>query len=1094
MIEGPLSFVPHQLLIVLVIICLCSVAVVPLLRGTSPCTHDGGLHYFRTAALRHTVKRGAVFTRWLPDLALGYGFPFFNYRAPLSYYVGLGLHLIGMPLPLALNLLYVLSIVGSALGAYLLARDLFGPRAGVLAAVTYAYAPYQLLDALMRGNAPEIVALALMPFVLWAFRRLALQGGRWWFLGSVVLLVSLYLSHNISSLLFTPFLLAYLVVLWYIHGEQGRWRQVALAFVLGLGLTVFFWLPALAEKQYVQLYLTGATRNNDFRHNFIGLTEIFAPPKAFDTSLMNPPLNVRLGTVQVGLAVIGFALGLRLSWRQGGQEAQPRPPEPEKGWSKRPENQGPKERRVSLVFFALIAALFVFMSTSASIWLWERVPLLPFVQFPWRFVGRASLPVALLAGATLSAVPEARRSSSFTSWLLGLLPSTLIVPVVLAALPSTYPPQGYCPMEPYPTVQDVHRYEHSSGLVGVDPVGAYFPVWVQQRPQETPLEAQYASEDAVARFDASVLPEGGRILEADYGPNRAQIVVESPSPFRARYLSFYFPGWRVWVDGKQVEVEPSDPQGLLTFELSAGRHTISVRFGETPLRLGADAVSLLSLVVLAGVTILGPRLGVFASPESLRLETRQLSPPALLLTAALLLVFKLAVVDQGRTPFRRPALEPDGTVPGVEHPLHQSYADGLELIGYDQSAGEMPADDILRVDLYWTVRRQPAGRYQTVVHLTGPDGMRWSHHDSFRPTDYQDPPPTYAWTPARYALDSHEIEVLPGTPPGRYDVVLTVFDRETLAPLSLLGPQGQPAAPELTLGQVILTAPRHPADPRSLGIRHRLDVGLGPLKLLGANFDRDEAAPGDPIFVTTFWRIDEQPTEAPAMRLELLRADGSVAARYELPPVAPWHPADAWQPSEVWRGQHLLHLPADLNTATYTWTLSLPSCSSSPLSLAQLFVTAPDRTFTQPPVDIEMGAPLDNIATLVGASVEPDASGVEAGTALTVTLVWRAETETDTSYRVFLHLIGPGASTTSEQRGALVVQSDGIPAEWMRPTTGWLAGEFIIDVRHLTIPAEAPAGDYTLYAGLYTSEGGRLSTLGGADAILVTRVTVEGSR
>jgi hypothetical protein len=205
-----------------------------------------------------------------------------------------------------------------------------------------------------------------------------------------------------------------------------------------------------------------------------------------------------------------------------------------------------------------------------------------------------------------------------------------------------------------------------------------------------------------------------------------------------------------------------------------------------------------------------------------------------------------------------------------------------------------------------------------------------------------------------------------------------------------------------------------------------------------------------------------------------------------LPPFAPWHPTSVWQPGDVWRGQHLLHLPAELDTATYTWTLSLRPSISSSLSLAQLSVTAPDRTFTQPPVDIETGARVGDVATLVGASLKPGAVNVEPGTTLTVTLVWRAESETDISYRVFLHLIGPD--------GGLIAQSDGVPVDWTRPTTGWLGGEVITDVRALTIPTDALAGGYALYAGLYTPEGGRLSTTDGADAILVTEVVIRGAQ
>lgn len=577
----------------LLIICLlCAVAITPLLRGQSPCTDDGGLHYFRVAAMRHAFKQGLFFTRWLPDLAFGYGFPFFNYRAPLSYYLGLGFHLTGLPLPWALNLVYVVSILGSAVGAYLLARDLFGPGAGVVAAAAYAYAPYQLLDALVRGNAPESVALALMPFVLWAFRRLAVRGGRRWFLASCGLLTALYLTHNISSLLFTPLLAVYLVTLWVVYRKEGHWASAASALVLALGLTAFFWLPALAEKKYVQLHLTRANRNNDFHYNFVGLAEIFAPPTPVDTSLMNPPMEIHLGVVQAVLAGLGLIVGLVRTRQRSRRDNET-------------DRQRESERRGSLVFFAVSAAVMVLMSTRASVWLWEHVPLLPFVQFPWRFVGRAALPVALLAGALVHyAARYTQHATRNTFHVSRFVFYVALIALILAAFPATYPPSRYCPMKAYPSIQDVHQYERQSDLVGVDPVGAYFPTWVQRRPEGSPLEAQYATAGPIARFDEAVLPEGAEVLGANYGPNRARLVVESPEAFRARYLTFYFPGWRAWVDGEPVQVTPSDPEGLIAFAVPAGRHTIRVRFGETPLRLGADVVSALCLLALLGYLLL----------------------------------------------------------------------------------------------------------------------------------------------------------------------------------------------------------------------------------------------------------------------------------------------------------------------------------------------------------------------------------------------------------------------------------------------------------------------------------------------------------
>lgn len=1092
----------------LVVCLLCGMAIAPLLRGDSPCTHDGGLHFFRVAAMREALNGGIVFSRWLPDLAFGYGFPFFNYRAPISYYLPLGLHLIGLPLSWALNLVYVLSLLISALGAYLLGRDLFGPWAGVLSGVVYAYAPYQLLDALVRGNAPESLALALMPLILWAFRRLLLEKERRWFMASALSLATLYLTHNISSLLFTPLLLTYIALLWYVYRERAAWREAILASALALALPAFFWAPALAEKGYVQLYLTSATRNNDFHHNFLSMGEIFALPRPFDTSLMNPLLDIRLGFVPVVLAGLGVVCGLLACRRlESGLSRQVHQAEERagdldmSGWAVR-------ERRLSLLFFLALLVLFVFMSTSASVWLWEHVPLLPFVQFPWRFVGRASLPVALLAGAVLLPFAEGRRRSALARLHLEpgavqALAAILIGLAIMAAFPATYPPGGYCPMMPYPSVEDVHRYERNTGLVGVDPVGAYFPVWVEERPRGSTLEAQYASGAAVRRFDASVLPQGAQVVASDYGPNRARIEVESPRAFRARYLTFYFPGWRVWVDGERVEVTPSDQEGLITFEVPAGRHTVSIRFGETAVRLAADIVSLIALLCLVGMGLWLPRAhreerressgappwqsGLCSGssfPESDMQENR--SPVAgywgLVLLAVCLTAFKLLVVDSVHTPFRHPRLRPDGTLPGVDHPLGQAYADGLHLIGYDQSAGEMPGDGTLRIDLYWTARQQPSRRYQTVIHLVGPERFRWSPQDSYRPTDYQDPPPTTTWRVGRYAIDTHEVEPLPGTPPGRYDIVLTVFDRETLVPLSVLNDQGQRAAPELALGKVTLRAPQHNSEDDDLDVRQGLDVGLGVLTLLRARVDRDEAMPGDPVYLTTFWRADERPEEDLVLRVVLLDSDGRPVADCVRPPAAPWHPTSAWNPGDVWRGQHLITLPADLETGVYTWTLSLSPSFSPTVPLSDLSVTAPSRTFTPPPVTINTNVTLGDVATLVGANLEPPSLTLEPGSALTVTLVWRAEAETDVSYRAFLHL--------SDRDGQVVAQSDGVPDEWRRPTTSWVPGEIITDVRTLAIPDEASPGEYTLTGGLYTPVDGRLTDSDGRDAVQVSTVTL----
>ncbi len=288
-------------------------ALLPLLSGTAlPCTHDNDLHYYRITAIDAAWQKGWIFSRWVPNLALGYGYPFFNFREPLPYFVGALLYQTGLALPLVLGLLYAASFLAAAWGAYVWARDLFGEHAAWIAALAYGLGPYLLLDALRRGNMPESVALALLPWLLVTFRRVIRDGGRGPFIASVVLLVALFLSHNISSLLFAPLLGGYVILLAWVYRARKTWPWAFVAVLLAVLLTAWFWFPALTEQSTVQLHLSRTTRNNDFHYNFASWREmLFTLPTPYDPDFLNPPMRVPLGVVQTVLAVAGVFIGWR---------------------------------------------------------------------------------------------------------------------------------------------------------------------------------------------------------------------------------------------------------------------------------------------------------------------------------------------------------------------------------------------------------------------------------------------------------------------------------------------------------------------------------------------------------------------------------------------------------------------------------------------------------------------------------------------------------------------------------------------------------------------------------------------------------------
>jgi hypothetical protein len=323
---------------------------------------------------------------------------------------------------------------------------------------------------------------------------------------------------------------------------------------------------------------------------------------------------------------------------------------------------------------------------------------------------------------------------------------------------------------------------------------------------------------------------------------------------------------------------------------------------------------------------------------------------------------------------------------------------------------------------------------------------------------------------------------------------LTAFDRETLAPLNVLDQAGQVSGPNLILGHVELTRPAVSLDPAEVSMQFRLDAEAGPLNLAGVNLDRDQATPGDPMLITLFWQMPEPAETLPDLRAHLVLTDerGGDVESWDLPPVRADWPTTLWRVGDLWRGQHLLRLPAGLEDGAYIWQLNLyqpevpaSHVPDSPLTLGRLYVDAPERLWQAPPLQLPLDADLGGRVSLLGANLDPNPdTPLAPAETLTVTLVWQAQAEMEVSYRVFAHLLGPD--------GELLLQSDGEPADWSRPTTGWAPGEVVLDPRSLAIPAQALPGRYTLVAGLYdplTKE--RLRRPDGSDHVLVTEIDVQ---
>jgi len=1033
----PWRAVPGLIISHLSLLLVGLILVAPLLQTPPLCTDDGALHLFRTVALDRAIGDGLLYPRWFPDLAFGYGFPFFNYREPFGYYAIEIVHKLGADFPLALNLVLALGVIAAGQAMFLWVRDLFNRSAGVVAGLVYMAAPYTLIGALTRANQPEVLALALMPLILWAFRRLMIYGRRRDFALAVFTYAALLLTHNISSLIFTPILLAYCVLLTACSSRITHYalRMTVLAMLVSLSLTAFFWLPALAEGQAVQLYLTHTARGNDYHFNFAALSEVLSGPGTADSSLLNPPLRISLGWPQIALAVLGLLFIRKVNSR---------------------------EQRVHIIAAVVLMLGLLFMALPSSVGLWDNLPLIRFVQFPWRFVGRALLPAALLAGAATYAISQSAfiTRHSFRSGALSLCLS--IVTLIFAA-PQLYP--RVCAPLPNLSINSVFAYERATSHIGVDPLGAYLPVTVKERPTSSPLEAQYAQNKEVQRFDRSTLPQSAQVISEVYQPNHAVIDLDTPIGFRATYLTFDFPGWQVTVDNQLTPITPSDPTGLITFEVPAGRHRIEVAFTDTPLRAFSNAISLAAVLGLV-VMLVRLRRGINSPAHA------EKSAKADWLWLAVPVIFgliKFTVIDPQLTLLHQTLLNAD-QLNGMLSTRTIDFGDRLRLLGYTLTPQSAPAGETVRVDLYWRALQPLDTNYQTTLGIVDEAGEIWSPKTLNRPRDYQDYPATTTWPTESYAVDSFELPIIPGTPPGQYSIYAEVFRRDTLQPLPAQveaeHPTSRPFAAVIAPLDVTRAVRTFNAD--ELGIYNfRLNQPTtAELTLLGLNVDRSDALPGDAVLLTLFWQT-AQPADHD-LALQLIDEQEQIITEDR----------SRFSPAGQFAQLRRVRIPLDIKTGRYRWRGSIEG--QVIFEVGELRVTAPDRAFAEPPIEHRIEQVFDGQITLLGYN---GATCTSRTAECPLTLIWRDEQALTESYKVFVQLL--------DVAGVPRAQVDAVPVNGARPTTSWLPREIITDVYTLQLPTDLPAGRYRLVAGLYQElNSTRMKLANGNDFVELTTLEI----
>ncbi len=896
----------------LLALALALIAALPFLtRPGLPRGTDAELHVFRAAELGYSLRAGDLYPRWAPDFYYGYGYPIFNYYAPLTYYLANVFDLWpGVDIVAGVKLVFILGLVSAALGAYLFVRDWIGPRSGVLAAALYVLSPYVFfVDPHMRGVLAESFSLGLFPLALWAYQRTLRGARRRWVVGAALLQAALIMTHNLLGVVLSAILVAFLV--WELGGRWLRWKRrtatgdvssaalrralarAGLALALGIGLSAIFWVPMLVERGDVQLTLTGPG-HFDFHNHFLSLGELLAPSPILDLGAVAPRFRFNLGWPQ-------WLLALTALW---------------------PLVRSTPARRWRVAFFVCCALGLLGLMLPLSTPIWETVPGMAFLQFPWRLLGPAAAVLSLAAAAGYKEIAR------HTRWRVEILGLGVGLTLMLA-LPAMFPPlwpADFGPTDPLAML----AFERSGVAVGTTSTGDFLPSTVETQPHPEPAYlASYGAPDGVDKVNRATLKAGTKVQVVSHGPTHDRFYVQSDKPFVLRLFTFYFPGWRAKVDGQEVPIELGRPEGFITLEVPEGTHTVEVRLAATPARVAGTSLSLFSVVALGGIALWPVR----RTPPGTERSERQragLSGTAALVSGGIILVFfvfKVGWVDRQHSWFRRTS--PPGQVLGAQHLLADELPAGsgvdfghhIQLLGYDLPRSQVRAGETLPLTLYWRATGPVPDNYQVFAHLTRPATHLWGQSDNLNPGDL----PTTRWPSDQYVWDDHMLEVLPGTPPGEYQLTVGLYTLANGVRVPVFDAAGTPLGDTFTLpASVRVLRPRRPPDEETLALTDVIGFAYaGEITLLGAVLpDRCIELPGF-LHLALLWRAEIEAPRDISVTVQLVADRGEVVAQVVTAPVDGRYPAPEWSAGEVVRDQYSLWLAKDFSDGTYELRVGL---------------------------------------------------------------------------------------------------------------------------------------------------------------------------
>lgn len=518
----------------------------------------------RVSEMAKALNDGMFPVRWSMDLGFGFGYPVFNYYAPLPYYIGGVINLLGANALDATKLMMLLGVILSGFSMYMFSRQFFGKWGGVFSALLYAYAPYHGVNIYIRGDVSEFFAYGFMPLLFYGLYKIYQTNKSIYIYATSIFYALIVISHNLTALMISPFALFFAVYLGL--KNKKNIHKLFIPFVLGICISAFYWLPVFLEMKYTNV-LSQIGGGSDFRDHFVCIEQLWASPWGYGGSAKGciDGISFMIGKMHILLA-ISVIVGVFYYIV-----------------TKKISNFSLKDKEniFMVILFSVFSLLSIFLLLEISKPVWEAIKPFEFLQFPWRFLNITTFSLSFISGAAVWIMEKIVKNKYYYY----LISTVLILLVVFLNAKFFIPQDVFNATSKDFTNKEIVNWEISK--ISTEYMPKNF-----SKPEFSLDVADFSKINNSKVKVSSFMQKTQRISIGLIAAENTSIVIPLA----------YFPAWKASLDNKEIPIYENRHGSLVN--IPTGNHLLVVNYFQTPIERLADLISLAGIIgVFLGILI-----------------------------------------------------------------------------------------------------------------------------------------------------------------------------------------------------------------------------------------------------------------------------------------------------------------------------------------------------------------------------------------------------------------------------------------------------------------------------------------------------------